>query len=43
MQVKVNKLEFFPLLTIMNNAAINTVNKFLCGHMFSFLLGAHAE
>lgn len=29
----------FHLLAVMNNAAVSTVCKFLCGHMSSFLLG----
>ena len=31
-------LDCFQLATIMNNAAMTFVNKFLCEHMFSFLL-----
>ena len=31
----------FRIWTIINNAAITFVSKFLCGHMFSVLLGIH--
>ena len=32
----------FHLLTVVNTAAINVHGKFLCGHMFSILLGIYS-
>lgn len=33
----------FTFLTVTDNAVMNTVYKFLCGHRFSILLNIHQE
>ena len=34
-------LDCFPFLATMNNVDMNAVTRFLCRHMFSFLLAKH--
>ena len=34
-------LGYFYLLAVMNSLAMNTVYRYLCGHMFSFLHGVY--